>query len=74
MYSCVHACQIRHLGVEEAQCRKHCQRDGGSGCTPEVKGYQFNLCGSCSRNECSGWPKVAECEIGCASYGIIYLI
>ena len=74
MYSCVHACQIRHLGVKEDQCKKHCQRNGGSGCTPEVNGYQFNLCRDCSRDGCNGWPKIAECEIGCESYGTLYII
>ena len=74
MYSCVHACKIRHLGVKEDQCRKHCDRNGGSGCSPTVNGYQFALCGSCSRNGCSRWPSVTECEIGCATYGNKYFL
>ena len=73
MYSCVHACKIRHLGVNENQCRNHCNRNARSGCSPKINGYQFALCGSCSRGGCSRWPTIAECEIGCATYGKRYL-
>ena len=72
MYSCSHACQIRHLGENEAQCRSHCQRNGQSGCAPEVNCYQFDLCRDCSREGCYGRPTVAEFATGCASYGKIY--
>ena len=74
MYSCSHACKMRHLGVNEDQCRKNCNRNGGSGCSTTINGYQFALCGACNRGGCSTWPSVAECEIGCASYGISFVI
>ena len=76
MFTCVHACKIRNLGVNEDQCRNHCDRTYGSGCSPVVNGYQFGLCDSCypSRNGCSPRPTVAECELGCATYGNIYFV
>ena len=77
MYSCVHACKIRHLGANEDQCMNHCDRKSGSGCSPAVNGFQFSLCGSCptgdSHSGCNGSPTVPECEKGCATYGNYYL-
>ena len=70
MFSCPHGCQIRHLGNTKDQCLNHCNRQGDSGCYPRVNDYVFNLCSSCNRDGCSsGWPSLAECEIGCANYG-----
>ena len=69
MYSCSHACKIRALGVEEDACKEHCNRDGRSGCSPNVEGYQFELCGVCTREGCSTYPTIDECEIGCMEYG-----
>ena len=71
MYSCSHGCKIRALGVEEAECKRHCDRDGQSGCSPNVEGYQFELCGRCTREGCTTYPTIDECEIGCAEYGKI---
>ena len=69
MYSCAHACKLRHLGQKEDECRNHCNRRGNSGCKEIVNGWEFELCGKCNRNGCSTHPTQAECEIGCASYG-----
>ena len=78
MFSCVHACKIRNLGVNEDQCRNHCDRRYESGCSPVVNGYQFSLCDSCypSRNGCSEEPRptVKECKLGCATYGKSYFV
>ena len=69
MYSCTHACKIRDLGVEEEECKKHCDRDGQSGCcSPNVNGYQFELCGPCIREGCGTFPTINECEIGCSGF------
>ena len=68
MYSCAHACKIRNLGVQENSCRELCQRNGQSGCSPTVKGWQFNLCAPCQRAGCSTYPSVGECESGCNLY------
>ena len=69
MFTCPNACQIRHLGDTKDECLKHCNRQGDSGCSATVNGYQFALCGPCSRNGCSSRdPTVAECEIGCSTY------
>ena len=72
MYSCSHACMIRHLGVSKAQCVEHCDRNGSSGCHPQVNGHKFELCVKCNRKGCSTYPTVSECETGCASYGKNY--
>ena len=75
MFTCPNACQIRHLGDTKDECLKHCNRQGDSGCSATVNGYQFALCGSCSRNGCSSRdPTVAECEIGCSTYDEIQLL
>ena len=77
MFSCVQACKIRHLGVSEDQCMKHCDRNSGSGCSPAANGFQFSLCGSCptgdSNSGCSGSPTVPKCEKGCVTYGKYHL-
>ena len=72
MYSCPHACMIRHLGVDEDQCNRMCDRNGGSGCTTSVNGYEFALCRKCNREGCSTHPTVDECKIGCTNYGRNY--
>ena len=76
MYSCSHACQIRHLGVNQTQCRKECEKRnsgaGNNGCKPQIAGYEFSLCNDCIDHGCSkSRPTVNECETGCASYGKI---
>merc|ERR1712013_733209 len=45
-----------------------CQRTGQSGCSPVVEGFKFSLCSECSREGCSTWPSVQECERGCDFY------
>ena len=76
MFSCSHGCKMRQLGVEELECKSNCQRTGSSGCSPEVRGYTFNLCASCEGQGCSpnGRPTIDECEIGCTSYDGRFLI
>ena len=69
MYSCPHACMMREIGVGEDECKENCNRNGQSGCSPSVNGYQFALCEPCKREGCSSWPTIDECEVGCASYG-----
>ena len=76
MFSCAHACTMRHLGIDEESCFKQCNRTGSSGCSPKLalddggKGCQFSLCGSCKRDGCSKrYPEISECELGCESYG-----
>ena len=71
-YSCIHACKMRELGLDIATCRVNCQRSGGSGCSPVVNGYQFNLCDIIGNADpdCNppGDPPIAECELGCVSF------
>ena len=73
MYSCSHGCKMRQLGVDETTCKSKCNRHGASGCSPEVENYKFNLCKECQRvpesEACPNHPTVAECELGCTSYG-----
>merc|ERR1712141_671440 len=69
MYSYSHACKIRDLGVDEDECKTHCERDGQSGCSPDVNGFQFELCGVCTRDSCTEWPTTSECVVGCSAYG-----
>ena len=71
-YSCVHACRIRQLGVNEPDCKNHCVRNETSGCNPEVNGFTFNLCRSCAREGCTPIVAIEECELGCNSFGGIY--
>ena len=68
MYSCAHACKIRDLGVAGNHCREMCQRNGQSGCSPTVRGWQFNLCRACNRAGCSTYPSIGECVRGCDIY------
>ena len=73
MYSCSHGCIMRNLGLDETTCKSNCNRNGESGCTPEVEGYQFKLCqDDCQRvpetPTCPKHPTVAECELGCTIY------
>ena len=68
MYSCSHACKMRQLGVSKATCSKECIRNAESGCSPKVKGYRFELCGSCKRQGCPTWPSIKDCKVGCDSY------
>ena len=72
MFSCSHGCQMRALGLDKDTCVTNCDRNGQSGCSPEVNGYTFNLCGPCTREGCPTWPTVAECEVGCNNYGSMY--
>ncbi|XP_066932583.1 putative tyrosinase-like protein tyr-3 [Clytia hemisphaerica] len=65
MFSCTHACKMRQLGVTVGSCRTKCERNGQSGCFPNVNGYTFNLCVDCSREGCPTYPTVDECKIGC---------
>ena len=64
---------MREIGVSVDECKEHCsskeQREGKSGCSPSVNGYEFKLCDPCKREGCKKWPSVEECEIGCDSYG-----
>ena len=68
MYSCAHACKIRDLGVAGNHCREMCQRNGQSGCSPTVRGWQFDLCRDCNRAGCSTYPSIGECVRGCDIY------
>ena len=79
MYSCSHACTMRHLGTDEDTCLDNCDRNGQSGCSPNMTlefdedqfDCEFSLCGSCKREGCSSkFPKTEECELGCKSYGM----
>ena len=67
MFSCPHACLMRELGVSEADCKTHCNRNGQSGCSPAVSGVTYQLCGPCKRTGCPTWPSVSECQIGCSN-------
>merc|ERR1712013_117455 len=68
MFNCPQACKMRDLGLSKRQCRAKCQRTGQSGCSPVVEGFKFSLCSECSREGCSTWPSVQECERGCDFY------
>ena len=72
MFSCSHGCQMRALGLDNETCVVNCDRNGQSGCSPEVNGYTFNLCAPCSRERCPKLPTVAECKVGCNNYGGMY--
>ena len=74
MFSCSHGCQMRALGLDNETCAVNCDRNGQSGCSPEVNGYTFNLCVPCSRERCPKLPTVAECTVGCNNYGGMYHI
>ena len=60
---------IRNLGVDENQCKEHCDRNATSGCSPVVNDHKFHLCHDCQRDGCSTYPSIDECQLGCASYG-----
>ena len=70
MFSCAQACKMRDLGLSVGQCWLQCQRNGQSGCSPTVLGWQFNLCVECNRAGpgCSKYPSVEECQDGCDFY------
>ena len=79
MFSCSHACAMRHLGMVEEKCLDQCNRNGSSGCSEKLSFYDkksdgdvecgFSLCEKCKRDGCeSRYPKVEECEFGCKSY------
>ena len=70
MFNCPQACKMRDLGLSKTQCRAKCQRTGQSGCSPVVEGFKFSLCSECSREGCSTWPSVQECERGCDFYWV----
>ena len=79
MFSCSHACAMRHLGMGEEKCLHQCNRTGSSGCTEKISFYhqesdgdvecEFSLCEKCKRKGCeSRYPRIEECESGCKSY------
>ena len=79
MFSCSHACAMRHLGMGEEKCLHQCNRTGSSGCSEKISFYhqksdsdvecEFSLCEKCKRKGCeSRYPKIEECESGCKSY------
>ena len=70
MFNCPQACKMRDLGLSRSECEQKCQRNGGSGCNPTVKGWTFRLCRDCNRNNpsCTTWPTVEECKKGCNAY------
>jgi hypothetical protein len=80
MFSCAHACAMRHMGIDKDTCFNKCNRTGSSGCSPKVsldeedednEGCKFSLCGPCNRDGCSSrYPDISECELGCESYGM----
>merc|ERR1712054_646772 len=56
MLSCAQACYMRTtLGVEEEQCRSHCARNGGSGCSLTVAGHRFDMCWRCDDHVTQHW-------------------
>merc|ERR1712226_532547 len=41
---CSNACYMRDSGVSKSECKSHCDRHKGSGCSLTVEGVDFNLC------------------------------
>ena len=68
-FSCSHGCKIRSLGVNQNNCKTHCDQQT-SGCNPIINSHRFKLCKSCKRtgDNCSASPSADECKIGCTYY------
>merc|ERR1712115_68497 len=73
MFNCPQGCKMRDLGVPERKCKRKCKRNGQSGCSPVVKGFEFSLCRDCNRAGCPRWPEVDERKAGCSYYSYYWL-
>ena len=62
-YSCRNACYIRADGAPVDECEAYCDRGGLDGCSVEVRGRSYDLCGACVGESETQLPE--ECVLGC---------
>lgn len=67
--SCSQACMIRARGSTKSECKSHCNRNGGSGCSLKVKAFTYSMCAARRDYSSAALSKMMSqdsCNEGCA--------